>query len=57
MANSVDPDQTAPKGAVCSGSTLFASIFNLSVILGNYLQQTTSADDICRGIFSWRFKG
>ena len=24
MANSVDPDQTAPIGAVCSGSTLFA---------------------------------
>ena len=24
MANSVDPDQTAPTGAVCSGSTLFA---------------------------------
>ena len=23
-ANSVDPEQTAPKGAVCSGSTLFA---------------------------------
>ena len=22
MANSVDPDQTAPIGAVCSGSTL-----------------------------------
>ena len=46
MANSVDPDQTAPIGAVCSGSTLFASISNLSVMLGNYLQQTTSADDI-----------
>ena len=46
MTNSVDPDQTAPKGAVCSGSTLFASILNLSVMLGNYLQQTTSADDI-----------
>ena len=45
MANSVDPDQTAPIGAVCSGSTLFASIFNLSVMLGNYLQQTTSADE------------
>ena len=43
MANSVDPDQTAPIGAVCSRSTLFASILNLSVILGNYLQQTTSA--------------
>ena len=41
MANSVDPDQTAPIGAVCSGSTLFASILNLSVMLGNYLQQTT----------------
>ena len=26
MANSVDPDQTAPTGAVCSGFTLFASI-------------------------------
>ena len=46
MANSVDPDQTAPIGAVCSGSTLFASILYLSVMLGNYLQQTTSADDI-----------
>ena len=46
MTSSVDPDQTAPIGAVCSGSTLFASILNLSVVLGNYLQQTTSADDI-----------
>ena len=51
MANSVDPDQTAPIGAVCSGSTLFASILNSSVMLGNYLQQTTSADDIFRCIF------
>ena len=48
MANSVDPDQTASIGAVCSGSTLFASILNSSVKLGNYLQQTTSADDIFR---------
>ena len=52
MANSVDPDQTAPIGAVCSGSTLFASIPNWSVMLGNYLQQTTSADDMFRCIFS-----
>ena len=51
MANSWDPDQTAPIGAVCSGSTLFASILNLSVILGDYLQQTTSADHIFRCIF------
>ena len=51
MANSVDPDQTAPIGAVCSGYTLFASILNVSVMLGNYLQQTTSADNIFRCIF------
>ena len=51
MSNSVDPDQTAPIGAVCSGSTLFASILNFSVMVGNYLQQTTSADDIFRCIF------
>ena len=44
MTNSVDPDQTAPIGAVCTGSKLFASILNLSVMLGNYLQQTTSTD-------------
>ena len=58
MANSVVPDQTAPIGAVCSGSTPFASILNSSVMLGNYLQQMTSADNIFRYIFfSWCFKG
>ena len=31
MANSVDPDQNAPIGAVCSGSALFASFLNSSV--------------------------
>ena len=51
MTNSVDPDQTAPIGVVCSGFTLFASILNSSVMLGNYLQQTTTADDIFRCIF------
>ena len=51
MVNCVDPDQTAPIGAVCSWSTLFASILNTSVKLGNYLQQTTSADDIFICIF------
>ena len=45
MANSVDPDQTAPIGAVCSGSMmLFASILNSSVMLDNFLQQTTFSD-------------
>ena len=51
MANSVDPDQTAPIGAAYSGFTLFGSLLNLSVMLGNYLQQTISADDIFRCIF------
>ena len=51
MANSVDTDQTSPVGAVCSGSTLFASMLNSSVMLGNNLQQMTSADDIFRCFF------
>ena len=51
MANSVDPDQTAPIGAVCSGSMQFAYILYLSVVLGNYLQQKTSADNISDAFF------
>ena len=50
MTNSVDPDQTDPIGAICSGSTLFAVILNSSVMLGNYLQHTTSTNDIFRCI-------
>ena len=42
MANSVDPDQTAPM--------LFASILNLSVMLGNY-----AADDFSRRHFHMHF--
>ena len=53
MANSVDPHQTAPTGALCSGFTLFASILNWSIMLDNYLQQTTFSD----AFYSWRFKG
>ena len=41
MTNNVDQDQTAR----C------LLILNSSVMLGNYLQQTTSADDIFRCIF------
>ena len=51
MANSVDPDQTALIGAVCSGSTLFASILTyLSVMLGNI-----AADDFSRRHFQMHF--
>ena len=57
MTNSVDPDQTAPIGAVCSGSTLLASILNSSVLLGIFF----AADDLSRRhfqihFFSWHFK-
>ena len=38
MANSVNPDQTAP---ICSGSTLFACILTLAIICSRRLQQTT----------------
>ena len=51
MANSVNPDQTASIGAVCSGSTLFAPLLNWLVMLGNYLQQTTSGDEVFKCIF------
>ena len=54
MANSVNPDQTAPIGAVCSVSTLFPSIPYWSVMLDNYLQQTPSAEDIFRYIYFLR---
>ena len=44
--------QCGPRSdCVCSGPTLFASILNLSVMLGNYLQQTTSSNDIFSCIF------
>ena len=35
MANSVDPEQTAPIGAVCSGSTLFAGFPQALEIMEN----------------------
>ena len=58
MANSVDLDQTAPIGAVCSGSTLFASILKLV----SNVRQLFAADNYSRrhfsdAFFSWRFKG
>ena len=51
MANIVDPDQTAPIGAVSSGSTLFASILNSSV---NAIQ-LFAADDFSRRHFQMHF--
>ena len=47
VANSVDPDQTAPLGAVWSGSTLFAYMQNVSL---KSLQED-AADDISRRHF------
>ena len=51
MANSMDPDQTAPIGAVCYRSTLFASILNLSVMLVKFF----AADGFSRRYFSDAF--
>ena len=39
--NSVDRDQTAPVGAVCSGSTLFTSTFTLVSNVNEFILQTT----------------
>ena len=47
VANSVNPDQTAPLGAVWSGSTLFAYMQNVSL---ESLQED-EADDISRQHF------
>ena len=48
MANSVDPDQTA--SSLCSQSVLGPYCL-LLYLIGNYLQQTTSADKLFRCIF------
>ena len=47
----MNPDQTAPIGAVCFGSTQFVSILNLSVMLGNFF----AADDFSRRHFQMHF--
>ena len=44
MANSVNPDQTAPIGAVCSGSTLFACILKFA----SNVRQFFAEDDCSR---------
>ena len=55
MANFVNPDQTAPIGAVRPGSTLFASILKIV----NNVSQLFAADDFSIGHFqmhfSWHF--
>ena len=51
MTKSVDPDQTAPIGAVCSGSTLFASILNYV----SNARQLFAADDFSRQHFQMHF--
>ena len=51
MINSVDPDQTAPIGAVRSGSILFASILKF---VGN-VRQLFAADYFSRHNFSDAF--
>ena len=47
----MDPDQTAPIGAVCSGSTLFASILKLV----SNVRQLFAADNFSRRHFQMHF--
>ena len=47
----MDPDQTAPIGAVCSGSTLFASILKFV----SNVRQLFAADDFSRRHFQMHF--
>ena len=56
-SNSVDPDQTAPIGAVWSGSTLVASVLESVNNVSKYLQQTTSADVVFSDLFCRHLKG
>ena len=51
MTNSGDPDQTAPIGAVSSGSTLFAS---MHIFVSN-VRQLFAADDFSRRHFQMDF--
>ena len=51
MANSVDPVQTAPIGAVCFRSTLFASILKFASNVG----QLFAADNFSRQHFQMHF--
>ena len=51
MTNSVDPDETAFVGAVCSGSTLFASI----LIFVINVWQLFAADDFSRRHFQMHY--
>ena len=53
MANIVDPDQTAPIGAVCSGSTLFACILKFA----SNVRQLFVAYDFSRRHFQMHFLG
>ena len=57
MANNVNPDQTAPIGAVCSGFTLLGCILKFA----SNVWQLFAADNFSRQHFqmhfSWRFKG
>ena len=51
MSNSVDPDQTAPIGAVCPGSTLLASILKFA----SNVWELFAADDFNRRHFQIHF--
>ena len=56
MANSADPDQTAPIGAVCSGSTHFACILKFASNVRQLFAAYYFSRRHIQMHFSWRFK-
>ena len=57
MANIVYTDQTAPIGAVCSGSTLFACILKFASNVWQLFAANGFSKQHFQMHFSWRFKG
>ena len=57
MANSVDPDQTAPIGAVYSGSHFLLLYFIVSNVRDLFAADDFSRQHFRMLFFSWRFKG
>ena len=57
MANSVDPDQTAPEGAVWSRSTLFAYVILSDALLFEFLGYLLYNDYKADRYYSFYFSG
>ena len=57
MANSVDPDQTAPSGAVWSGSALFAYVILSETLVFEFLEHKKCKDLVYHYINLYHYLG